>query len=175
MTIRFLFTIIRSQRGITLLEALIGFAVLTVISAFGFLAYFGYQRNAEVSAAARTVQDYLRQAQTNSITGQDFKNWGVLFTNPTGAGGNKMEFYSCSAACNASGACGGTSTFTEPFFLGSGAAFTTPADSATVDVCFDKRTGKVQGAAESIVITGVSGCRTVTISAEGQIMVSAAC
>lgn len=157
------------QRGVTLLEMLIVFGILTVLASFGFLAYFGYQRAAELNANTRVAIDYLRQAQVNSQAGSDFKTWGILFTNPTGSGGDKLEFYSCSAACNASGDCGGTRTIKEVYTLSSGVSFTTPADNATKDICFDKRTGKMQGTDENIVLSGVTATSTVTISTNGRI------
>lgn len=164
-----------SEEGLTLFEIMISMAILVVIGTFSFVIYSGYQRSVTLQTAVQSLKDYLRTAQTNASTRQDDRYWGVLFTNPTGTGGDKAELYSCGAGVACSGTGGTCASKTAPmketYFLSSGVTFSTPGESSTVEICFDKVTGKRNGTdPKSVTIQLGSGDqRTVSVSAQGQI------
>lgn len=48
--------------------------------ASGVMIWFiGYQRQAEVDSSSKMIAETLREAQARTISGKDFKRWGVYF------------------------------------------------------------------------------------------------
>lgn len=70
-----------NKSGFSLIELIIVIAILALFSSGVMIWFFGYQREAELGAAAKTIVNTLRDAQSRSINGQDFKSWGVYFDN----------------------------------------------------------------------------------------------
>lgn len=66
--------------GFSLLELIIVMAILAILSSGIAIWFFGYQRRAEVDSASKMMVDTLRDAQSRSIGGKDFKPWGVCFS-----------------------------------------------------------------------------------------------
>lgn len=62
-----------------MLELVLVMAILAVLSVGIVISFFGYQRQAEVDSASKMVVDALRDAQARSVSGKDFKAWGICF------------------------------------------------------------------------------------------------
>lgn len=69
----------RCYPGFSLIEIMLSITVLAVLSAFSFVWFTNYQRQTETNSTSKTVVDILRDAQSRSISGRDFKKWGVYF------------------------------------------------------------------------------------------------
>lgn len=61
------------------MEVIISVAILATLASSVIISFFGYQRNIELESAAKAIVKTLRDAQSRSISGKDFKNWGVYF------------------------------------------------------------------------------------------------
>lgn len=79
----------RSSRGFTLLELMIVMAILAILSGGVVIWFMGYQRQAELDSTSKMIVDTLRDAQSRSISGKDFKSWGVCFD----ASGNRFILF----------------------------------------------------------------------------------
>jgi hypothetical protein len=55
-------------------------AILAILSTGVVIWFMGYQRQAEVDSASRMMIDTLRDAQSRSNSGKDFKSWGVCLS-----------------------------------------------------------------------------------------------
>lgn len=66
-------------RGFSLIELLITIAIIAVLATGAAIWFFGYQRQAELDSAAKNIINTLREAQARSVSGKDFKAWGVCF------------------------------------------------------------------------------------------------
>lgn len=68
-----------NNRGFSLLELMLVMAILAILSSGVAVWFFGYQRQAEVDSSSKMIVDTLRDAQSRSTSGKDFKPWGVCF------------------------------------------------------------------------------------------------
>lgn len=149
------------MRGFTLLEVVLTTAVLVVIVAVGILSYGSFNRTIDLSTVAGDISAQLRRAQTRAMGADDLKCWGIHFDNTT-AGSAFFSLFSDTTCTNATTA---YSTDVEKYFLPARVVFTTPADTVTSNVLFQKLTGSsVTNSATSIVIATPDGIRTKTIS-----------
>lgn len=71
---------INSGRGFSLIELLLVIAILAILSSGVVIWFLGYQRQAEVDSASRSIVETMRNAQARTVSGKDFKNWGVCFS-----------------------------------------------------------------------------------------------
>lgn len=74
--------ILRRQRGVTLLELIIGIAILSILLAVGMPMFGSWAQNTQVRTAAESVQDGLQIARNEAVR----RNANVRF-NLTGASG----------------------------------------------------------------------------------------
>jgi len=70
-----------NKKGFSLIELLMVIAILAILSSGVVIWFLGYQREAELGSTAKTIVNTLRDAQSRSINGKDFKSWGVYFDN----------------------------------------------------------------------------------------------
>ncbi len=75
--------------GFSLIELLITIAIIAIFASGAAIWFIGYQRQAELNSAARNIINTLRYAQVRSVSGKDFKAWGVYFDVP----GNKYVLF----------------------------------------------------------------------------------
>ncbi len=79
----------RNSRGLSLVEIIFSIAILAVLAITSIIWFMNYQRQTELNSASKTVMDILRDAQFRSISGKDFKKWGVYFD----ASGEKIVLF----------------------------------------------------------------------------------
>lgn len=65
--------------GFSLIEILLVISILAIISTSVFIWFSNYQRQAEIESASKMIISSLRDAQSRSISGKDFKKWGIFF------------------------------------------------------------------------------------------------
>lgn len=68
-----------NNRGFTLLELLLVIAILAILSSGVVIWFAGYQKKAELDSTSKMIVETLRDAQSRSTSGKDFKQWGVCF------------------------------------------------------------------------------------------------
>ena len=78
-----------NSRGFSLIELIISVAILAVFSSGIVIWFLGYQRQSELDSTAKMIVGTLRDAESRSMSGKDFKNWGVYFD----AAGNKYVLF----------------------------------------------------------------------------------
>ena len=69
----------KSYHGFSLIEILLVISIISIISASAFTWFSSYQRQTEIESASRIITSSLRDAQSRSTSGKDFKKWGVSF------------------------------------------------------------------------------------------------
>jgi len=98
-----------AKSGFTLIELLIGIAILTIVVGVGSVSWLGFRAKSEADTNSRNIADALKNAQTNSITGEGFTTWGVhfesssspfyqIFSGADWASGTKGDYYPLSDA-----------------------------------------------------------------------------
>ncbi|MDF1498117.1 MAG: prepilin-type N-terminal cleavage/methylation domain-containing protein [Patescibacteria group bacterium] len=65
--------------GFSLIEIIITISILALMSSGTYIWFASYQRQAELDSGAKTIVTSLRDAQSRSISGNDFKEWGIFF------------------------------------------------------------------------------------------------
>ena len=72
------------RSGFTLIELLLAMAILVILSSAAISSLFGYQSKSDLDYSTKTIVDSLRLAQSRSVSGKDFKRWGVYFDDING-------------------------------------------------------------------------------------------
>lgn len=54
-------------------------AIIAIFASGTVIWFFGYQRQAELDSATKNIVNTLRDANARSVSGKDFKSWGVYF------------------------------------------------------------------------------------------------
>lgn len=114
--------------GFSLIEILLVISTLAILSTSTFIWFAGYQRQTEVSSAAKKIISSLRDAQSRSISGKDFKKWGVLFEDTN----NKFILFSDNE---------GVMEITEEFFLSSFITLESNFTAGCDKIIFEKNKG----------------------------------
>lgn len=76
-------------RGFSLIELMITIAIIAIFASGAVIWFLGYQRQAELDSTAKNIVNTLRDAQARSVSGKDFKSWGVYFD----MAGNKYALF----------------------------------------------------------------------------------
>ncbi|MDD4930998.1 MAG: prepilin-type N-terminal cleavage/methylation domain-containing protein [Candidatus Colwellbacteria bacterium] len=124
-----------SEKGFSIFELLIVMALMSVIAAMGIGYYFNYQRQTMLKSSLERVNAFLYSIQQKSIGQEGSSQWGVHFENPSGAG---LPFYASFKGSS-------YSTAEQTVYLDGALDFAFPADGTSVDIVFDRITGKVTG------------------------------
>ena len=148
-----------SKKGFSLLELMIVIAILAIIAAIGSGFYSNYSKTIEIDSITANIISNLKQAQSNSMIGVGGYKWGVHFVNSTS---NYYEIFSTPTDYS-----NGSKVITSTNYLSGGVVFTTPAQSSSQDIIFNKISGGTS--ASSIVITYNNTNKTISISDIGAI------
>ena len=72
-----------SKKGFTLIELVITIAIIAVVAIIGTVSLFGAQHKATLTGTVQQIAALLREAQSDSMAGENGTAWGVHFENAT--------------------------------------------------------------------------------------------
>lgn len=153
-----------SHKGFTLIEVIIVIAIVGILGGMGIGYYFNYLQQTTIKSAGDKIGAFLYSTQQKSIGQEASSQWGVHFENPTGATGSFFASFKGSSY----------TTPEEKIFL-EGYDYQFPADGTSVDVSFNKITGKVAGGTVKKVIVQLpagGAAKTIRVMPTGSISVS---
>ncbi|MDD5247665.1 MAG: GspH/FimT family pseudopilin [Rhodocyclaceae bacterium] len=157
-----------AQRGVTLVELVIGLAIVGFVMLMGLPSFATWLQNSQIRTAAEAIQNGLQLARTEAVR----QNTTVQFALGTGAGwtvGCVNASASCPAAIQSRIAAEGTSnavvtpTAGQTTIVFNGMGRVTPVPAGTIDIDISNPTGGACAAA------GPMRCLRVAVSAGGQI------
>ncbi len=156
---------LNKKNGFTLLEVLISISILAVIGVIGFTYLANYRRSSQLNLEAGRIVGYFRQTQNNAIAGKNLSDWGIHFSNPSGDGGDFFVIFEGSSF--------GSSTTTERIYLNKGVGFSIPADDSSIDVIFQRNSGRTSSSTISIISkVNINLSKQIQINSLGQIISS---
>jgi len=136
--------------------------IMSVIGVVGLGHYLNFHRQVILRTAADEIVAFVRMTQERSQGQHEASQWGVRFENPAGAG---VPFYASFRG----------SSFTTPVetrFLNRMLDFSLPADGTSIDIVFDRISGRVtSGQFRQINLSLMSGesTRAIKVSPVGVI------
>ncbi|MEI6580669.1 MAG: hypothetical protein WCO07_00685 [bacterium] len=148
-----------SKKGFTILEVLIVFATLVVISVAGSGFYKNYSKNVEINTTAQTISAELRQMQSKSMTGEGGLKWGIHFIN-----GSSQYYELFSTPTDYDDA---SKVIISTNYLPIGITFSDPAASSSKDIIFSRITGLASSSSISITASGVT--QTISVTSVGTV------
>lgn len=146
----------KHETGFSFVEIIIVLAILSIITVVSIPSFFTYRVTVELEEGARSIVGKLRQVQGKAIANEDFKKWGIRFTNPSGSA---IAFYEVF-----SGSSYDINAVQEKIFLPSGLDFTTPGDGLALDVIFNQLLGTVDSSKTIMINSRAQSNRTKTIT-----------
>ncbi len=177
----------RQERGFTLVELIVVFSIVAVLSAMSFAAFVSFSRQQLVIDTVANMRTTLYTARSQSLsqankptqcvsgsscqcpTDQQFSGYQVLFCCPINGG------VSCRAGCIDSTTaehyelqilCAGNAYLVDSTKMPSANVSVDRANSTTRLVLFQPLSGLVTGAGK-IVVTGYNQTKTITVSQTG--------
>ncbi len=159
------------QRGFTLIEILIVFAIITIIAGVGVYSFLGYHQSQQVEDEARSLVAFLKSAQEKSIDQESSSRWGVYFDT---LGDDRDSYYLYQVDEDILGAGGYTEapgSIMDQRALRSNLTLGLPAAGITANVIFQKNSGlPVSGATVQIISEfNPAFNKTVSVSTTGLI------
>ncbi len=147
--------ILGSERGFTLIELFIVFALTLLLAGFAIPYLRGFNAVTRIDSAADQVLTLLASAQERSIGQEQDSRWGVHFSHPS-SGKSSFAIYKVDEEVFDPETIGSTppGEVLESRSLGSAVAFTDPAEDEYRTVVFDRGTGTPLTAA-TITITSL--------------------
>jgi len=145
------------KQGYTLIELIISFTVLAILTVGITLVYQYFKRDTETETAAKKVIASLREAQSRAIASKDNISWGIHFSN------NSYIIFS--------GVFDPANPSNETVFLGSSVSLENfNFHNSENEIIFSKLTGGTDNYGQLEVVSIVSGgAKTITITSEGKI------
>ncbi len=144
-----------------MIEILIVLVFIAIMGGVGIGYYFNYLRQTTIKSASDKMGAFLYETQQKSIGQQESAQWGVHFENPAGATGSFYASFKGSSY---------TTPQTKIFLEGYDYQF--PVDGTSVDIIFNKISGKVSdGSVKKVIIhlpAGGSG-KTIRVMPTGSI------
>lgn len=67
----------KKNKGFSLIEILVVMAIVALLASGIAIWFLNYYRQAELDSSVKIITDILRDAQARSVSGKDFKSWGV--------------------------------------------------------------------------------------------------
>jgi type II secretory pathway pseudopilin PulG len=147
-----------STKAFTLLEMLLVFGTLAIISVAASGFYNNYNKSIEINTTAQVISADLKQMQSKSMSGEGGLKWGIHFVNSTE---NYYELFSTTDSY----AVGKTIISTN--YLPNKILFSDPAASSSKDIIFSRISGIATASSVSIVSNGVT--QTIEVSAIGTV------
>ena len=151
------YSVVHSQRGLTLIEILLALAIVGIVSAVGMSALSNANKNQALTLESEKVLSLLSRARSETLAAKDSSAFGVhfetskavLFKGPTygaGASGNDIQALSDLVTISSISLSGGTS-----------------------DVVFQKLTGaaSASGTIRLSLLSNASASTTITIAPTG--------
>ena len=149
------------SRGFTLLEVVIVLAVVVLISTMGVDFYVNYGKSVEINSVAQTIAFDLKQVQSKSMIGEGGFKWGIHFVNGSS---DYYEIFSTPTDYS-----DGAKVVVSKNPLFSNVAFSSPGDSSSTDIIFNKISGGTS--TTSVILTSQSITRTISVSSIGSISI----
>jgi len=160
----------RSESGMTLIEVLIGFAIVGVLLSLGVPSFSAWLQNMQVRNAAETVFNGLQLARANAVqrnksvtftlNGPD-SSWTVTVDSPSAITSETALIQSRSAA---EGTLNAVIATTNPTITFDGLGKTNLLAAATIQV-----TNPTGGVCQTSSTTGKMRCLNITVSVGGQV------
>lgn len=150
----------KSTSGFTLMEILLVLFITVILAGISFSFYFTEQRTAMILRnSTQEIVGYLYFAQNKAMIQEEESAWGIHFENPL----SSADFYALYI---------GDSYLSprETKYLSSMIEYVTPASSASIDVTFQKLTGKLLASRQVIIkVINTELTSTIDINVEGLI------
>lgn len=150
--------------GFTLIELLVVLVFISILSSVGIGYYFNYYRQTILKSGAERMGAFLYLIQQKSISQEEASQWGVHFENPIGVA---KPFYASFKGLTYTAA-------VETTYLDDALDFEYPADGTSVDIIFNKITGKPSDNAYKKVYLKLSsgeGAKGIRVTPTGVISV----
>lgn len=148
---------IELPRGFSLLEVLMVVSIIVVLGTAGVGYYRNFAKNVEVKNFSQTLVSDIKYTRSLSVSGENSLKWGVHAVN--GADDYYEIFSTPTTYADASKSVMSTTT------LPRGLTWTSPAESASKDIIFNRISGTTT--ADTLIINSESGNTTVTITSLG--------
>ena len=156
------------EKGISLIEIIIGISIFAIIASFSILNLFGYRLNQALDLDAKLIVSALRDAQNKAIIQEEDSAWGVFFENVAAGAQDYYEVFK--------GDDSGSGVLYSKTLLKSNIEFEVPSEPGSLEVVFDKLSGLPDSALTvKIKISGVNcaseseKCRDIILSSNGVI------
>ncbi|OGM90724.1 hypothetical protein A2999_00615 [Candidatus Wolfebacteria bacterium RIFCSPLOWO2_01_FULL_38_11] len=146
------------MKGFTLLEILIVFAILAILSAISVGFYKNYAINSEMDLVKKAMIANLKQARSKSMTGEEGLKWGIHFINSED---DYYEIFSTPADYSSAS----TTIFSATYFPKT-ISFIEPITSSTI--IFNKINGMIS-ATSTVIFSSQIATSTITITPAGNI------
>jgi len=148
-------------KGFTLLETILVFSVLAIISVAASGFYMNYSKGVEINTTAQTISEDLKQMQSKSMTGDSGLKWGAHFVN---GASDYYELFSTPTDYSDS-----SKVVISTSYLPGSITFTDPGDSSSKDIIFNKITGTASASSVTITSNGVS--QTISVASMGTVAI----
>ena len=116
--------------GFSLLELLLGLAILGLLAVFALGSYRNYAKGVELDFAAKNIAYDLRNARAKAMAGEGRFNWGIHFVN------SASDYYEIFSSLT--NYADGSKVIQSTNYLPTTITFSFPASSSTFDVIFSK-------------------------------------
>ncbi|MDO8270251.1 MAG: prepilin-type N-terminal cleavage/methylation domain-containing protein [Candidatus Levybacteria bacterium] len=162
-----------SNKGFTLIEILVVFSVITILSAVGIASFASYSRTQQVAQSANSVKLLISQARFNAISTvkSNSNEQGITIDCGVDAlsGYSITTFGDSSIDLNQVCASGGSNRI-KRYTLPSGLTFT--AGTTCNQVLFDSLSAKGNGLPCNFVVNGFGQSKTISVDAIGNVSIN---
>src|SRR3989344_884992 len=149
--------------GFTLVEILLVFGVLIVISLYASVALVGFFRTTQLETSTDAIVELATHARGNAVEGEQFTKWGISVVNLAGAQAYVSLFFCEDDPCT-------NRTEINRYVLPALVRFVVPGEDSTDVITFNRRDGTVEdGKTHYLVLSNGSTTRVITFYSNGSI------